>query len=41
MGQVTQAVQQTASGADETARAAAQLDAQAKELQNLVSRFRL
>jgi len=34
-------VQQTASGAEETAAAAAQLAGQAQDLQNLVSKFRL
>ncbi len=39
--QITDVVHQTARGADETAGAAARLATQAKELQNLVSRFRL
>jgi len=39
--QITDVVHQTARGADETAGAASQLAAQARELQTLVSRFRL
>jgi methyl-accepting chemotaxis protein len=39
--QITEVVHQTARGAEETASAAAQLADQARELQNLVSRFRL
>jgi len=39
--QITEVVSQTARGADETAGAAAQLAGEARELQTLVSRFRL
>ena len=39
--QITDVVQQTARGAEETSGAAAQLSRQAHELQSLVGRFRL
>ena len=39
--QITSVVHETARGADETAAAASRLSGQARELQNLVSRFRL
>lgn len=39
--QITEVVQQTAGGAEETAAAAAQLGGQAQDLQNLVGKFKL
>ena len=39
--QVTEVLNQTARGADETADAASQLSKQAKELQQIIHRFRL